>query len=744
MKIASLSLVLVLFSASVFASGKMSSKVDKRERLIGNIVKNALETYHYKDLRINDKLSKKAFQEFLKKVDYSKQFLLKSDVAELKKFQMDLDDQMVSGDHKLLNRTVEILTERIKEAEALRNEYFKTQFTFKGNETLEYDPDKRDFPANKKEFKEYWRKVFKQQVLSRYSQYLETKRDWNDPKKKAEREKAEKDKPKKKTAKKSKKKKEKAIHEMNDKELREKAHANVDKKYKRYFSRLQKEDRNDHLEKFFNAITMVYDPHTNYLPPKRKEDFDIDISGQLEGIGAVLQEDGPYIKVVKIVPGGAAWRQKELEVDDLILGVAQGEGEVVDLVDMRVDDAVRYIRGKKGTEVRLTVKKPDTSQKVIAIIRDKVEIGASYAKGSVIKHKDLDFKVGYIHLPKFYRDFGGKDKNKNCTEDVRMELKRLKKAKVDAVILDLRGNGGGALEDARKMSGLFIKKGPIVQIKNHTGSIDTLKDDDPAVEYDGPLVVMTNRFSASASEILAGAMQDYGRAIVVGGENSHGKGTVQAVLDLNRGPLVSMFGKSMGALKVTIQKFYRVTGASTQFKGVTPDIILPDPMAYSKSREQDLDNALPWDQVQPKKFEPWRMEFNIPLLKKRSAQRISKDKRFQKIKESVAYYSKRREDTELTLNLAQLQKEDLEAEKIIEKLKLDDKNEKILVSDFEASLKAHQKVLKGEEEQWQKDFEQRKKEWVSGLQKDPALEESLYIIDDMLKSRAGKKLSMVK
>lgn len=746
MKFTGLSLLILTFASITFASEELTTKVDKRERLIGNIVKNALETYHYKDLKINDKLSKKAFKEFLKRIDYSKQFLLKKDVTALSKYELELDDQMVSGNHKLLNLSVSIIQKRIKQANKLREKNFKKQFSFTTSESLEYDPDKKEFLKDEKSFDEHWRKVFKQQVLNRYAQYLDTKKDANDPKKIAEKKKKEKKNKKLVKAKKKKKMKkgEKPIEKMTDKELRKKAHDNINKKYKRYFARLLKEDRNDHIEKFFNAITVIYDPHTNYLPPKRKEDFDIDISGQLEGIGAVLQEDGPYIKVVKIVPGGAAWREKGLEVDDVILGVAQGDGEVVDLVDMRVDDAVRYIRGKKGTEVRLTLKKSDTSQKVISIIRDKVQLDASYAKGSVLKHKDLDFKVGYIYLPKFYRDFSGKDKDRNCTADVRLEIERLKKAGVEAMILDLRNNGGGALEDARKMSGLFIKKGPIVQIKSHTGNIDVLKDDDAEVVYGGPLIIMTNRFSASASEILAGALQDYGRAIIVGGEYSHGKGTVQAVLDLNRGPLVAMFGKSMGALKVTIQKFYRITGASTQFKGVTPDVILPDPMAYTKSREQDLDKALPWDQVAPKKFEPWKMEFNIPLLKKRSAQRVKASERFQKIIKSVAYFSKRREDTKLTLNLKQLLKQDIESQKVIDSLKMEDENEDILVSDFEASIKSHQKVRKGEEKQWKKDFEQRKEEWIKTIRTDPALEEGLFIINDMLRSKAGKKLSMVK
>ena len=462
-------LIFVLLCCSLQAFAFTSSG---RNKLLGSQIKNALETYHYAKLSIDDTLSQKAFDQFLTKVDFGKQFLLQKDVNELSKFQFDMDDQMVSGDHKLLIKTMNILAERIKTIDQFKDQVFKEKFHFNKKEKLELDPEKRKFNETVKELKEYWRKTFKHSTLVRY---VELQEEQNNPPEK-------KDKENKKDKKKKKEKK------LTDAELLKKAREAINKKYTKYFSRILSEDSEDHLEKFFNAISNVFDPHTSYLPPKKKEDFDIDISGSLEGIGAVLSEDGSYIKVVSIVPGGAAWRQKGLSVEDHILMVAQGDKEPVSLVDMRVDDAVRYIRGKKGTEVRLTVKKADGTRKIIPIIRDVVQIAASYAKSSIIEHKKIKRKVGYIHVPKFYRDFDGN--SRNCSDDVRNELLSFKKHKVDAVILDLRNNGGGALEDARKMAGLFIKKGPIVQIKNHRGLIEVLRDNDSNVVYDGPLIVM--------------------------------------------------------------------------------------------------------------------------------------------------------------------------------------------------------------------------------------------------------------
>ncbi|MCP4915237.1 MAG: tail-specific protease [Oligoflexia bacterium] len=694
-----------------------------REKILGLKIREALVNYHYRKLDINDDLSKKAFKEFIKKFDYGKQFFLQSDIKKLQRFEKDMDDMLANGDHQLLNSTVKIYEDRVKEADKMRKEIFKKPFTFDGNEELELDPDKRDFAKNKEQLKDHWRKVFKQSVLNRYVSYME---DAKEPKK-----------DEKKSAKDSKKKKKEK--KLTDKEMRAKAHKKINEKYERFFSRLLKEDRNDYLEKFYNSVTTIFDPHTEYFPPRKKEDFDIDISGSLEGIGAVLQEDGPYIKVVKIVPGGAAWRQKDLEVDDIILYVGQGAKEPVDLVDMRVDEAVRYIRGKKGTEVRLTVKKADGSRKVIPIIRDVVQIGASYAKGSVIQHKDLGIKVGYIHVPKFYRDF--ENNIRNCSYDVMKELERLKKSNIQGMILDLRNNGGGALEDARLMSGLFIDKGPIVQIRDHQNMIKVEADTDGKTVYNGPLIVMVNRFSASASEILAGAMQDYGRAVIVGGEYTHGKGTVQAVLDLNRGFYSS---GNFGAIKVTLQKFYRVTGVSTQYKGVTPDIILPDPFGYTENREQDLENSLKWDVVDSKPFTPWKKySYNLSKLKKNSKKRVKKDKRFSKIKKSVEYLVERKNKTKVSLNLKKVLAEDEKNEKIAKSLKIEDENKKILVSDYEQSLRQHEKIQKGDEAKWKKEFEQRKEEWVKNLRLDPMLEESLFIMNDIVKDLKDQKIGLV-
>ncbi|MBI2518921.1 MAG: carboxy terminal-processing peptidase [Bdellovibrio sp.] len=714
-------IVIVLFT---FGAGA-TVNVD-RNKLVGNIIKNALESYHYLGNKVDDSVSQKAFKEYLKRLDFGKQMLLQSDVKELEAYQMQMDDEIVSGEVLLVDRSIKIVRDRIAKLDTWRTEFFKKKFDFDQKEYIEVDPEKRDFFTTEDDLKKHWQKIFKQAVLLRYLDLDEEQSD--DPLSPLNK--------KNKAKKKVKKKK------MTDAELWKEAYEAIDKKYKIYFERILKEVPDDYLEKFYNSIAHIFDPHTVYLPPKKKEDFDIDISGSLEGIGAVLQEDGAYIKVVSIVPGGAAWREKELEVEDIILSVGQGDKEQVSLVDMRVDDAVRYIRGPKGTEVKLTVKKVDGTRKVIKIVRDVVQIGASFAKSSILQVKNMGVRVGYIYLPKFYRDF---DENaRNCSDDVKKEVESLKKKKVDAIILDLRNNGGGALEDARIMSGFFIDKGPIVQIRNQRGGTEILKDGDPEITYDGPLIVMTNRFSASASEIVAGALQDYGRAVVVGGEFSHGKGTVQAVVNLNQTPLLSMFGPTMGALKVTIQKFYRVTGASTQYKGITPDIIVPDPFGYAESREQDLDYSLKWDQVEKQAFTPWtKSKVDMDMLKKRSGARVASNSRMKKVIESVEYLTKKRKETLVPISLVEVKAKDEENQQMTKRLKLEEVNENILVSDYEESLKSSDgNTIDLKDPKWKKDFEQRKEEWVKQLRQDPGLEEAIFVADDMVSMSKGQTLNL--
>jgi carboxyl-terminal processing protease len=709
---------IIVFFISLFIVTQGHGYSDqKKAQLMGNIIKNALENYHYRGLKIDDDVSKKAFQEFIKKMDFSKSFLLEKDVKSLKRYEKDLDDQLISGRHKFLDEAKKILVKRIKNVEDYRKKVFKKDFDFKKKESIELDPEKRKFFSTERQIKDYWRKLFKHDVLIRYISLVEEeKEDKKDKKKK------------------------KKVKKLTDKQMRAKASKGVSEKYEKFFKRLLEKENTNYLEEFLNSFSLVYDPHTNYLPPQKKEDFDIDISGSLEGIGAVLQEDGAYIKVIEIVPGGAAWREKGLEVDDIIMMVAQEDNVKKDLVGMKVGEAVRYIRGKKGTKVKLFVKKVDGTRKTIEITRDVVHIAASFVKSSVLRDKNLNLKIGYILVPKFYRDFNGN--KRNCTYDVQTEINRLKRQKVDGIILDLRNNGGGALEDARLMSGLFIKNGPIVQIRDHKGGVDVLEDRESSVMYKGPLIVMMNRFSASASEILAGALQDYKRALIVGGEYSHGKGTVQAVLNLNQGPLLSIFGKDMGALKVTIQKFYRVTGVSTQYKGVTPDIILPDPYGYTKSREQDLENSLPWDRIGAKQYAPWdKVHYPVQNLQKRSDARVKNNPQYKKLIDSITYLEKKREDTVFPLNLSQYKKEEEENKKKIKEFKIEKENKNIQISHFEDSLKQAIKIRPGDEANWKREFDERKKEWVKRIRTDLNLQESIYILNDMISVEKGKKIS---
>lgn len=696
-----------------------------KEKLIGNILKNALENSHYRGMKINSEVSQKAFGQFLKKVDASKQFLTKKDIAELEVYKNQMDSEMVSGDYALVDKMMVLLKKRLQEAESYRKEFFKNQFDFTGNDTLELDPEKKDFAKDTPELKENWKKSFKQAVLSKYLSLIDEQSE--NPKK---------------TLKNGFNKKEARpkppVKKLSDLEMRAKAHETTSKRFEKIFDRLSKLERDDQMEMFFNSIAAVFDPHTEYMPVKKKGDFQTEMTGQLEGIGAMLQEDGSYIKVVQIVPGGPAWRSKELEVDDTILAVAQGAKDSVDLVDVKVDDAVRYIRGKKGSEVRLTVKKVDGTRKVISLIRDTIQIAASFAKSSVLQNKDTDVKVGYIQLPKFYRDF--ENATLNCTDDVKKELARLKTANVDAVILDLRNNGGGALEDAKLMSGLFIGKGPVVQVRNHAGAVESLISEESTPFYNGPLIVLINRFSASASEILAGAMQDYGRAVVIGGDYSHGKGTVQAVFDLNQGPLLTMFGPTLGALKVTIQKFYRVTGASTQYKGVVPDLSLPDLFSYVDSREKDLEYSLPWDQIKPMNFSKWnKFTYNLSLLKEKSAERVKVNPRFIRLNKNLDYLNKKKKETLVTINLKKQLEEDAKSKKMSEELKLEEEDKKLLVTHFEESLKEHENVRPQDMKKWQKDFDQQKEEWVKLLRQDPVLSESVLVANDIVKAINPKK-----
>ncbi len=704
--------LLILFIFLLLTSSSVA-----RQKLIGNIVKNTLENYHYRKLRIDDNLSKKAFNEYINFIDGRKQFLLKSDVSLLKKHYTKIDDQIANGKYDLVNDSISVLNTRIRDAEKVRQELFKKPFEFKFKEKLELDVKKRKFLKTNADFKDRWRKIFKYAVLLHYTGLKEqnTENKNNQGKKNA--------------------KKPKKI--QTNTELKKESYKAISKRYKNNFKRLLKRTKGEYISYFYNAVSMVFDPHTSYLMPKSKEDFDLRISGKLEGIGATLQEDGSFIKVVSIIPGGAAWRQKELEVDDIILMVAQGSGRPLSLVDMRVEDAVRYIRGKKGTKVRLTVKKADGRKKVISIIRDEVQVEEIFVKSSVIKDKKTGTRVGYIVVPKFYRNFSDNSNENSCTYDVKRAIEKLKKENIDGLVLDLRLNGGGALEDARTMTGLFIKSGPIVQVRDSFGKVNTLFDEDSTVYFKKPMVVLVSKFTASASEILAGALQDYNRAVIVGSDFSHGKGTVQAVLDLNRGPIRHVLNNMAGALKITIQKFYRVTGNSTQRKGVIPDIILPSVFdGFRFSREKDLDYSLPWDTIKAKTYSKWgSFPYDLSFLKKKSLLRVNNNISFKKLKAKISYLNNVKDDTVVTLNEKDYIKDQETRDKKIKQFEDKTEYKNLIISSYHEAFMAKKNFNKAEVKSWSKLVTARKKEWTSNIQKDVILAEAINIMSDMINYR---------
>lgn len=686
-----------------------------REMILGNILEKFLTNYHYERKQIDNSVSEKAFKLYLERLDYGKQFLLKKDIDELSNYKYKMDDQFKSGNLSIVSVSNKLLKERQKFVKEYALKLLDKKFAYKEDVTYQTDPEKREYAKDLDGLKDRWKRALTYETLVQYLELKDEQEELLNPKKKKNKKKN------KKKDKKSKKEKDE-LKKLSDKQLRDKAREKVKKRYTKVFKRIGEEKRDDRLDKFYNSITRVYDPHTHYLMPEEKEDFDIDMKGKLQGIGALLREDGSYIKVERIIPGSASWKGKELEAGDIILAVAQASAEPVDIVDMSIRDAVKLIRGEKGTEVRLTVKKQSGENKVIAIVRDVVVLEESYVKGAKLKLNDSDFKVGYINVPKFYRDFDD-DKGRNCSTDVKNELLKFKKdPKVKGIILDLRGNGGGALKDAALMSGLFIEEGPIVQVKNHEGSKDKYSDDDDEIYNSQPLIVLVDRFSASASEIVAAAMQDYKRAVIVGSsKKTHGKGTVQAIIDrlgARAGIPINKIGE-LGAIKITIQMFFRVNGGSTQFKGVIPDIILPDQYEYFESYEESLDYALPYQKVKAVKYKKWDKKLRIDDLKNASEKRVAKNKFFKKIQESVEFYTKRKEETERSLNMDKMISFRKETKEKAKEFKIEDEIGSFTV---ETDSKQRDEVEK-----------ERAKEFKEGLAKDPVLEESLQIMNDMIK-----------
>lgn len=634
-KIISLLLTVLIFASSVVAAPERNFDAN-RARLLGHMLQQQLTSNHYSAKEFDDQLSIAAFDLYLKQLDGQKRFLFQDDVHQLKASEQTIDDAIRSGRLELAELGRTLLKKRIEQVKKIVTDLLANPFDLDRDESFETDPEKISYVKDQTELQQRWRQILKYQVINRYLGLLEDELKTTEPQKLAQ------------------------VEPQLAKQLRGEARAKVKKSQLSSLDRMLDETEQDHYDRYLNAVTRAFDPHTNYMAPASKEDFDISMSGSLEGIGATLREEDGYIKVVRVIPGSAAYRQGQLEAEDIILRVAEGlKGEAIDISDTRIRDAVALIRGKKGTEVRLTVKKPDGQQLVIPITRDIVEIEETFVKGELIENSENKKRYGYVKVPSFYRDYSGKTQ-RNCTDDMRAEVERLVAQKIDGLIIDLRNNGGGSLGDAVDMTGLFIDEGPVVQIRSRGGKIRELSDDDAGVVYDGPMIVLVNRFSASASEIFAGALQDYRRALIVGDEHTHGKGTVQALLDLDRAVRLRGMEKylPLGALKVTIQKFYRVSGESTQERGVVPDIVLPSRYNGLKSGEKYLPNALPWDHIESAKYKAWSQTYrNIEQLREQSAKRVATSEKFKEIKKVALKAQERRDQSKQTLQLAQIIRE---------------------------------------------------------------------------------------
>ncbi|OQY25079.1 MAG: tail-specific protease [Desulfobacteraceae bacterium 4572_35.2] len=612
----------------------------ERAKLLGYIVSEHLTRHHYSHKRLNDELSSAAFDLYIKQLDAQKRFLLQTDIKMLGAYENYIDNEIRRGMIHLPIYSSEIMSQRIPIVKKMIRDLLANPFDLTRSEELETDTKKLTFCQTDEQLRERWRKTLKYQVANRYLDLKEEQEEKTSDSASEEATDSQED-----------------VVIATDIQLREQAREKVSKRYTHLLERMLQGQRKDHFDRYLNAISRAYDPHSNYLPPDQKEDFDIHMRGSLEGIGALLREEDGYIKVVNVIPGGAAEQDGQLESEDTILKVAEGDQEPIDITDTRIRDAVTLIRGPKGTEVRLHVRKADGSRKIIRIIREVVQIKETFVKSTVIEQPDDDSRYGYLKIPSFYRDFNnGADDARNVTDDTLAELTTLQRQNISGLILDLRNNGGGSLSDSVDTTGLFIKKGPVVQIKDSTGKIEVLSDNDPAVQYAGPLIVLVNKFSASASEILAGALQDYHRAIIVGSEHTHGKGTVQAVIDLDQNmPLRNMEKfKPLGALKITVQKFYRISGDSTQYRGIEADIVLPDRFKAIKSGEQYLDYSMPWDTILSSDYQPLPDTLPIEKLRQTSKQRVSTNLKMQKISEQSLKTQNRIKNTQRSLLLTSI------------------------------------------------------------------------------------------
>ena len=701
----------VLFLAVFVAAASCSFTTKEfndpdKDKLLIDLITYVLEKGHYNPEVMDDKFSEGIYTDFIDAMDPLKRYFLASDIEEFSKYKLEIDDQIKNKDLTFFNVVFERYEQRLAESKEIYEEVLNSPFNYSADESINVDYDNIEYVDSRKELKERWRQQLKFSTISTYYDLTQEKLTAPERRKEA----AEKG--------------EEYIpgenENLSDTELEVKARNLTLTSLQEYFDFTDDLERKDYFAVFLTTLVEEYDPHTNYFAPPDRDRFDLRMSGKLEGIGARLQKKNDYINVVEIISGGPAWRGEHISVGDVILKVRQfDEKEAVSVVGMRIDDAVKLIKGPKGTKVILTVKRVDGTIEEEMITRDVVELEETYAKSTVIEKADKKF--GLINLPQFYFDMNDY-KKRNAASDVKDEIMRLKAEGMEGLVLDLRDNGGGSLQTAVDIAGLFIKEGPVVQVASAGSKKNVLEDKDDEIVWDGPLVILVNELSASASEILAAAMQDYKRAIIIGSKQTYGKGTVQNLIDLNQWLRQNDLG-DMGALKLTTQKFYRVNGGSTQLEGVKSDVVMPDRYSYIEVGERDYDNPLPYDKIEAAKYDIWDGYIDFDEAIKKSKERMAQSEQLALIEENARWIKQRRDEIMVDLNFDNYTSE-------IERRKEETKKFDAI---GEYDNKLNYRSLPDEIALMKQDttLREKRKRWHKSLSRDIYVEEAVNVLADL-------------
>lgn len=675
-------------------NANLDGKNSKREALYSTLM-GLLRQGHYSPRKIDDDFSEAIYKKFIDRMDYSKTFFLQSDIDDFKNYETEIDDQVKNGSSEFFDLVSKRYTKRVTEAEQYFKKHIEMPMVFTGNDYIELDGKKIEWASNEAALNARWKKNMKYRLMARFNDVTES-----------QKEKIEKKEIKKKDIK-------------SVATLKKDARKTIRKSVEYYFRRLNKVTDKEKFSFYLTAITQYYDPHTTYLAPIDKKRFDESMSGTFFGIGAVLKmSDENICEISSIITGAPSYKQGSLKAGDGILKVAQGDADPVDVVGWDLEDIVKIIRGKKGTTVKLTVKHLNGTEEVIPIIRDKVEIAESFAKSIIINENKN--KIGYISLPSFYANFGDFN-GRRCSTDMKKEIEKLKAESVDGIVIDLRNNGGGSLGDVVDIAGYFIEEGPVVQVKSQMSKAQPMQDRDPSILYNGPLAILINSNSASASEILAAALQDYKRAIILG-STSFGKGTVQRIVNLDDYFKGDSEYKPLGNLKITTQKFYRVNGGSTQLKGVEPDITIPTSYDLLDQGERKDENAVLWDQIMSADYSPYGLDFG--KLTKKSRARIKADKHFDLVEVNAKRIKEKSDNNRYPMNQNLYNKEIQESKAFAKQFEdLEKGKKKLTLSNIKSTL---QKINKDTVEA------AKNKTWQEGLEKDPYINEAVNVLNDWI------------